>query len=403
MRQAVESILKDTLKDSYLFMAEDMSIPVTSRDRSHLWKERFNKGFTYFTPNTFDNDKSKCRDNLVWLNCFFLDIDNSDNLQDDVLDKFRQAGLPVPTFVNKSPHGFHAFLVFDQPVPATPENIKQYDNIVKHITREIEGDAKGPERYIRIPKNIIYRTDKLYSFEFFQDWHEINEEDVPKLADNVTFLPIGKCLAIPGIKVLLGGVEEGIRDNSAFTLALAFRSDSYTPEQTLGALTLWNRKNSVPLPERTIRAKIRSAYSGRYSGPSPEWIERLSGIACSPRIITPAKSREQRRYLHYYETKLLILEYIRRQSGTISLSQAKLAEAIRVPLSSLKKCLRSLADENKLCVVVAGKGRGAVTTYRVIETAPVSMVAYRDSHTLQKVIGSIGIHSIHPIPTINSS
>lgn len=397
MRQVLEIFLKNSLTEApvmdksnapstgdraWVFVAQDHEKTPVMDKSCRTWqtlnKYLENENYIYWAPNTFYRRDYRRKADLRWLNAIFLDIDDPALIIDDVIERCQLAGLPQPTLINKTPRGFHVYWAIT-PVRATLKAIKLYEIITGLIARTVDSDtnAVGAERYVRLPRNIQYFTGQEYDLDVFKEWREINcMDELAATGATVTVLPKG-ILSHPAFKRLLAGVEEGIRDNTCFTIALALRAEGYTNEQAFVILTEWNKKNAPPLALNLIRTKIRSAYSGRYHGPSAKWVTELSGIPFAYYSFTPAKPREERKYLHLNEIEEMILNYLCGQKEQVAMSQAALAQTIVAPLRSVKKALYALQKSGKLLTHVEGKGRAARTSFTLLN-APVELKTYRE-------------------------
>lgn len=102
------------------------------------------------------------------------------------------------------------------------------------------------------------------SFDDLCDWFSIeqerrNEERKELRASLVN--PGQALLHHPAVKKLLAGVCEGQRDNTCYTLALAFKAAGYDAEQTEKRLHDWNKKNDPPLTKIEIKRKVKALLS----------------------------------------------------------------------------------------------------------------------------------------------
>jgi len=101
------------------------------------------------------------------------------------------------------------------------------------------------------------------------------------------------------------GVDEGVRNESAFLLARAMCCLGLSPDMALAALRAWNRRNRPPLPERELEGTVRSAYSRRYSvsgwsvrrGPLAEFCVQCAARVCERRGGESRRKARQRNIL----------------------------------------------------------------------------------------------------------
>lgn len=328
---------------------------------------------TYYTPNTFYDRRRRTQDSLRWLNAIVIDVDvkngqNQGLTLPDLLDMIQEAGLPSPTFIVRTPSGgFHVYFVLDAPRKAYSNNIKTYRKLQLAMARAIQGDmnAVGPERFFRIPTsdNVIYQSNNRVNFADLIDWHDINF-GVAQERKSVRYSQ--GLLQHAAVQAILRGVEKGYRDNACYTLALAFKADGYTADETEGELQEWNSNLDCPLSQNTITRKVRSAYKpGAPAGPSGEWIRHLSGLKFAYQTWESAKPRKRRKYSHYDERASDIL-YTLAWRKSISGSQRGLASMWGMSLSVFQEVTKILVESNRIVISVSGKGRGATTTISIV-------------------------------------
>lgn len=331
---------------------------------------------TYYTPNTFYRNDKRDKASLRWLNAMVIDIDvkgsneeNKDLTVIDVLDRIEVVGLPVPSLIVQTDSGgFHVYFYFAVAKRAFQKTIEFYERIQSEIAEQIGGDpiAIGAERYFRVvtDENTVYESDSRVAFQDLVDWMILQQED-RVLRRKVT---VGQCdlLSHPAIRKLLQGVEKGQRDNTCYTLALAFKASGYEKEEAEKHLQEWNTRLEQPLTTFTIKQKVRSAFMGSKNGPAAHYIRQLSGMPFSYRPFVGKKDREDRQYSHMEEWESDILAYLEKHEGEVSGSQRKLAEAMGVPFSSFKVVMGRLQAEGRITLVVEGKGRGAKTIIELV-------------------------------------
>lgn len=343
--------------------------------------------FDFFTPNTFYRKDKRRKTTLRWINAMSVDIDvkNGQNVGvtfPDIETKITELGIPMPSLVVRTPsNGLHLHWFFDQPKRSSRKLNKLFTLIQKKMSEQLGADleALGPERYYRLPKanNTIFQSDIRPSFDDFCDWFTlaVEEEEEERKDYKKGFCTVGKhVLKHPAILKLLKGTQEGQRDATCFTLALAYKSAGYSSTEAESFLHDWNQKNDPPLPWVEICRKVKSAYSGSYHGPSSEAISRLSGIPFFYTRWEGAKERKDRVYSHSSEWEKDLLSFFKKHGGSISCSLRTLATKVKssvdknktIPLTTLKRLLNSLQEQGKLLKEVTGTGRGSVTTFTVV-------------------------------------
>jgi hypothetical protein len=361
---------------SYVFTASRDFRPAAARGYKALEKQ-MDSGAVYFTPNTFYSRREKTKSALRWLNAIFVDIDDPALIADDIFDRCWEQGLPVPSLINKTPGGLHVYWKI-KPVRATEKALRLYASLLRSVAVAVDGDpaAATPERYLRIPRCIVHSSAAAYTLQDFSKWRDENVETATPGSRETGALVTNGILDHPAVQKLLEGVEKGRRDNTAFTLALAFKTAGHTEAQTLAVLQAWNFKNRPPLPAAQLRAKARSAYKSKYRGPSAHWISSLAGMPFKYRRVTRIAKNEQKRRPgrpgKRPEVRVQLLALLQENGGSIEVrNQSELAKRIRISTMTLRREIATLKNEGMLIVKTLrlGKGRGAMTTYAL--TPPV--------------------------------
>ncbi|MCC9626680.1 primase C-terminal domain-containing protein [Thalassospira sp. MA62] len=365
----------------WIFVCQEFTQPRAIRTYRSLFGAK--EKYIYFTPNTFYRNDQRHAGSLRWLNAMVIDIDvktsqNAGMIFPDIMDRVTSAGLPTPSLVVQTPSGgFHVYWYLKEPRRAFPKVVDHYKRVQRMIAEEMNADlqAIGAERWFRLPTedNTVFRSGERVSFDDLCDWLTEQQENQSKRG-NVA-LGSTDLLSHPAILKLLEGVEEGQRDNTCYTLALAYKAAGYEEDQVLSSLYCWNEKNTPSLRQIEIKRKVKSAFKpGSPLGPSSYWIEALSGIEFKYQVWETAKSREDRKYSHLNEWTEDILILLRQNKGYISGSQRELAKMVmssvdpakQLSYTSFKRVIEELVDKGIVCKEVSGKGRGAITTIRLV-------------------------------------
>jgi hypothetical protein len=240
-------------------------------------------GALYFTPNTFYGRRSKTANGLRWINAIYVDLDDPELSLLDVLEAVAEAGLPGPTLMVKTPNGMHAYWKL-KPVRATERAVRCYTALLRAVAVALGADlqAATPERFLRVPRQLLYFTRTEYKLQDFVDWHKSweSEEEPQNTGDGrgrKAAVVAKDILLQPAIVELWKGVEKGRRNCTCFTLALALKAARCSYEDAIVLLRNWNQRNLPPLSETEVVRTVHSAYSGRYHGPRAEMVRYLSG------------------------------------------------------------------------------------------------------------------------------
>lgn len=370
----------------WVFVCNDFAQPKAVRTYSSLFQAQAST--TYFTPNTFYRNDQRHAGTLRWLNALVVDIDvkiakNAGMIYPDVMEMVTTAGLPTPSLIVQTPSGgFHVYWYLAEPRRAFPKVVEHYKRIQQAIAEELSGDlqAVGAERWFRLPtpQNTVHRSAERVSFDALCDWYSERNEEL--LHQRKVMVRKQDMMQHPAIQSLLQGVEQGRRDNTCYTLALAFKATGYSEEDTQIYLYAWNERNTPSMRQLDIKRKVKSAFKeGAPLGPSAYWIETLSGMEFKYQLWEGAKPREERTYSHLEEWKEDVLSVLRENGGILCGSQRDIAKMICSSIdnskvlsySTFKRVIEFLVKECLVKKTVEGKGRSAITKIEIVENKKV--------------------------------
>lgn len=361
----------------WIFLCENFADPRAVRTYRSLFGAK--EKYTYFTPNTFYRNDQRHAGSLRWLNAMVIDIDvkspqSAGLIFPDIMDLVTSAGLPVPSLIVRTPSGgFHVYWYLKEPRRAFPKVVEHYKRVQRMIAEEMNADlqAIGAERWFRLPteENTIFRSGERVSFDDLCDWLNDQQEIHSNTKKHIT-LGSSDLMNSPAILKLLEGVEEGQRDNTCYTLALAYKASGYEEEQTLSLLYRWNERNSRPLRQIEVKRKVKSAFKvGSPHGPSSFWIANLSGMEFTYQVWEGAKPREERKNSHLDEWKEDLITVLKENNGSIKGSQRELIKMIKstskennhISYTTFKRLIDYLLEKDIVTKFVHGKGRNSIT------------------------------------------
>lgn len=364
----------------WVFVCNDFAQPKAVRTYSSLFQAQAST--TYFTPNTFYRNDQRHAGTLRWLNALVIDIDvkttkNAGMIYPDVMEMVTTAGLPIPSLIVQTPSGgFHVYWYLAEPRRAFPKVVEHYKRIQQAIAEELSGDlqAVGAERWFRLPtpQNTVHRSAERVSFDALCDWYSERNEEL--LHQRKVMVRKQDMMQHPAIQSLLQGVEQGRRDNTCYTLALAFKATGYSEEDTQIYLYAWNERNTPAMRQLDVKRKVKSAFKKDAPlGPSAYWIETLSGMEFKYQLWEGAKSREERTYSHLEEWKEDVLSILRENGGILCGAQRDIAKMICssvdnskiLSYATFKRVIEFLIEERLIEKIVEGKGRAAQTTIKL--------------------------------------
>ncbi|RCW41632.1 replication initiation protein [Paenibacillus prosopidis] len=338
---------------------------------------------TYYTPNGYYRRDLRWTESLRWLNAFVFDLDIIGETIVEVLERFDNAGLPRPTSIIKTPSGgYHATYVFSKPVRATTKAIRLYTAIMGHMAVDLGSDtaAVGANRIFRTPteQNLIYfEPSNCYDFEVFKTWRDINHPYEP---DNAGFFNIhtGNIMNHPALQYLLESpCQEGRREQTALTLALAMKASDWPQERAEAALRDWfisccskgAQAGKKPFTQRDAVYKAGYVFrSPKFHAPKADVIRELSGLPFfyqTRNCWESAKPRSDRERSHLFEWEADLLALLKTEKE-LSGTQQELATRLNCPLTSFKAILCRLRADGRV-IVETRRGRGGLTVVRLPE------------------------------------
>ncbi|WP_214772612.1 MULTISPECIES: primase C-terminal domain-containing protein [Exiguobacterium] len=391
----------------WVFVCNDFAQPKAVRTYSSLFQAQASA--TYFTPNTFYRNDQRHAGTLRWLNALVIDIDvkiakNAGMIYPDVMEMVTTAGLPTPSLIVQTPSGgFHVYWYLAEPRRAFPKVVEHYKRIQQAIAEELSGDlqAVGAERWFRLPtpQNTVHRSAERVSFDALCNWYSERNEEL--LHQRKVMVRKQDMMQHPAIQSLLQGVEQGRRDNTCYTLALAFKATGYSEEDTQIYLYAWNERNTPAMRQLDVKRKVKSAFKeGAPLGPSAYWIETLSGMEFKYQLWEGAKPREERTYSHLEEWKEDVLSILRENGGILCGAQRDIAKIIyssvdkskAISYATFKRVIELLIQEHLIEKTVEGRGRAACTTIKII--------SYKNVIQFPNVIKSNGLNPYTFIDTV---
>lgn len=362
---------------------------------------------THFTPNVYrafgytDDTRRYIHGfeerNLQQINTFVVDIDTKKYSVNELLLVCMDASIGLPTFIVASDRGYQLYFVLESPLfISNKENFrglkvaKRISDNLKRSLQSVEADLFCNDfGFFRLPteKNVVYKDfDNQYSIAALIQWSMRQDDDLQRplfvlptkkqkqsVVHTEWFDALVHTVNIKGNKGMLG------RNNTLFTLALICYAEGWDLERTENFLDEFNARLQDPLNGQDLYAILQSAYSGKYSGPSKEYVEAIlalhvkNGTEYTVSFGSRAwykfkKEREDRTRSHYDEWEEDIIEYITAEKASsepfIWRTQKELCEAIGMAQSTLNEVLKR---STQLVKTVTGKGRGAKTGWTTVK------------------------------------
>ena len=364
-------------------------------------------GLTHFTPNvyrTFGYTDEKRQyihgfeeRNLQQINTFVVDIDTKKYRVNELLLACMDESIGLPTFIVASDRGYQLYFVLDTPLfISNKENFrglkvaKRISDNLKRSLQSVEADLFCNDfGFFRLPKeeNLVYQDfNNTYSMATLINWSMRKDDDLARplfvvptkkhkqsVMHTEWFDALVHTVNIKGKKGMLG------RNNTLFTLALICYAEGWNLERTENFLDEFNYRLQDSLGAADLQAIINSAYSGKYNGPSKEYVEAILSLHVqngeqftvsfgSTAWYKFKKDREDRTRSHYDEWEQDIIDYITAEKSSsepfIWRTQKELCKAVGMAQSSLNEVLKR---SSKLVKTVSGKGRASKTGWTTIK------------------------------------
>ncbi|WP_225745002.1 primase C-terminal domain-containing protein [Marinilactibacillus sp. Marseille-P9653] len=401
-------------------MTKARGFVITSEEAIYENKEKL----SHWTPNVYrwggytDSNRKHVmgfsEENLQQINTFVIDFDCSKEKvsSDDILI----AGLElntVPTLILETPNGYQAYFVLDQPSYISKANEYKSLRTNKAIARslkvafskEIEGVDFGcnPFGIFRFPRedNIVYYDPtNVFSFKTLMVWSMKISDDQKQERQmlqknnfrNTEFKQIKTSWfrSLLNVKTIKGGKGLLGRNSAIFTASLACYSSKMEKEDCIDLMDEFNTFLANPLSDREVKKIVRSAYSGRYSGASAQYVQLLEeqwGITQNRSESLNkaawhkfAKPREEREKTHYSEYRLDLIQLIEQKTKNkeafIELTRKELEKELNIPESSLKDLLRMLKEDHYV-IIQTKPGRGGYTRLGTTKSVVVSLLGQK--------------------------
>lgn len=349
------------------------------------------KKFTYFTPSIFWHHKLKTKEHILWITQITLDFDLS---KDGTGRKFCPKELAqlvhyelgiYPSYIweTVTPGNYQmSFLLV--PMTGSPKSIYLYECIARRMAVLFGADlgAINANNLYRKPRKEIWKfSNDIFDIEdfkiLFED--EENEAKIKKIREEnkIVSFTEGMIWRHESIQKLLNAEFIEWRNHAAFTIALLFYAlgkDSedasdffYTPLP--GETDSWwdkvndGRHGSKYFAKREIKHSIKSAFSGKYHGPSKAWIYLLTGIEFPFNLYKSTYIKKENGYISGDVTRRKIIDWVRDHDGS-TIKQPELAHLLGLKERSLKRKIKELKAEGIIDFITKTGRYSSGTTFR---------------------------------------
>jgi len=186
-----------------------------------------------------------------------------------------------------SPGKYHIYYRIKKYEKKIDEILVKYELKKKYEGLELKGDGQiitsYPSYHVAGHQYKIVSEHDIEKIKEYEGLEEFIEEVWKKIVSEcIEPIKIEGIEIVPCVSgVLAMGVEEGERDETAFTIACYLREQGLEKEKVYEILRKWDLKNRPPLGANTIREKIESAYSKEYPFRCPKKKSSLLRGLCS--------------------------------------------------------------------------------------------------------------------------
>ncbi|HGO9422665.1 TPA: HTH domain-containing protein [Bacillus cereus] len=385
--------LEEENRRAFLVNKNEMSVKQFRCDQLDLFIKKSER-FSYFTPAVYYHHRTRTKENLSYLNCIILDFDlakdgtkrkyTTDDVAYACLNEFD--ALPHYVYPTKTEGNYNAVYLIN-PMIGTKNSVYLYEAIVKRMAILTGADFASTDaaHIFRVPSDEIYNyqsSSEIYDIEDFSD--VLHNQEINSLLEKerARYLRSNKVISFTehqilnqkAVKMLLKAEFEHYRNHACFTIALLFYALQKSEEDALDFLTgEWfekvnDERFSTRFTLKEVRDSVRSAYRGRYSGPSREWVEFLTGEAFYFNIYRSSyvkKADNERKYQRAEKVKEKLLEFIKDNQDK-PLKRDYICSVLDIAGRTLSRQIKALQEENQITFESKpGKNGGYVFKYTV--------------------------------------
>lgn len=201
-------------------------------------------------------------ENCTKTNAIYLDFDNGMSI-DEIKYRIDIEGLPQPSMIVNSGHGFHVYWLLDKP------RGHELKPIIMKLQQVLHADSKATDtaRLLRIPDTMNVKSDPV-SCKLIES--NDNKATVKQFEDILGVKAhIDTCSGTGGIKELLNirynginnmanGVSKGERNFCTGRIVQTLQRLNYTKHETVDIVFRWNTLNSPKKPTNELKRDINT-------------------------------------------------------------------------------------------------------------------------------------------------
>lgn len=333
--------------------------------------------FRFFCPSVFWHHKLRTKEELIWINTIVLDFDFSkDNsnrnysAQEVALILHKEFAYdPNYIWETRTPGNWQACYLIE-PMTGTEKSIYLFEAIAKRMAILVGADvtAVSATNLYTIPKRGYWKFSAdvldIDEFKYVLDDKTINNKLIEKGKEKIISLTEKQLLKQDAIKCLLNAEFDSYRNHAAFTIALLFYALDKTSDEAYEFLSgEWFEKVndsrfSSRFLKREVKDCVKSAFSGKYSGPAKAWVELITGMEFNFNIYKSTykkKSLADGGYRSANEVQLKILKWLEDNDEKRFIAK-DVYETLNIPRRSFIRNVQALESSGYVEYVVK-KGR----------------------------------------------
>lgn len=320
---------------------------------------------SHFSISLYYKKSSRLKENIRYIVSIPLDIDWGKKgikaTKSEVWHWVKEkTGLEISCIWNsKTDWCYHGVIRIEMMV-GTAKSIHLHEWVTKEISKRINTDlgAANSNQWLRMKgyekfSDRIYNIDELKCFLPSKEELEARQNNYN---NDVVSLEKARITSHPAIKALLAGEIVSWRNNACFTAALLLKVLGYSQSEAEEHLSgdwfarVNNDDFDAPFKLKEVKDSVKSAFSGKYMGPSKEWIHNVTGIEF-PWNINYVRTK----YKKAHEVYNAILQFINKHEG-IALKTHEIAEKTNLTEDIVRKALPKMKKE-KLLVYETKRGK----------------------------------------------
>jgi len=353
--------------------------------------------FRFFTPAVFWHHQQRNKENMIWKMDITLDFDLTKDgsgrkyTPQELAQAIKNELGNYPNFVwtSRTKGNYQANFIID-PFACTPQSILYFEAIVKRLALILGADVASTNinHVFCVPHDDCWKfTDEVYNISDFED--VLEDEEIKTMLEerrkerNVISFTEKQIWNHPAIKNLMKAEFSQYRNNAAFTIALLFLALGKEQDEAFEFLNGdwfdWVNDGRFgskrgPFRRKEVKSVVKSAFSGRYHGPSKEWIYLITGIEFPINLWKSTYVKKENGYQSADEVKRKIIDWVRENDGQ-TIKQSELIKELGVAERRFYERLNELKEEG-IIEAKGGRGRHSKgTTFHFIAAATSPFVA----------------------------